>query len=113
MSARKPANRKQDRDCLLSDVGNLPGYDVDEFAVHVEVAIRKLVKLKTHADSRLQEEEFFENLAEQRRAALKDLNKWSSQTFEVMRELYPLVYKIRESQTMLEICDAERLAKGQ
>jgi hypothetical protein len=115
MSARKQINIQENKDriALTPDNGELPEYDIDEYADRLTVARRKFDRLcrfsldEHEASSFENDDDPIDWEAEKKRRG-EVLNRWQRETFAVLRELLKLLHEVRNDETVLDIFLLER-----
>jgi hypothetical protein len=105
------ALRNEDRLALMSEYGELPEYNVDEYADRLTVARRKFDRLcrfslDEHEESFDDEATIDWEVEKKRRGQV--LNQWQRETFGVMAELLRLIHQVRCDQTVLDVFLLER-----
>jgi hypothetical protein len=111
MASRKKAKTQHvDEIILMSDIEELP-YDVEEYRDRANSASRKLDRLIAFAADEC-EALFDEHKGKigwevERNEKIKALDRWSRDTFGVMRELLKLLHQVRGDKTLLEVSSLE------
>jgi hypothetical protein len=118
MSARKQINTQKknpDRSPLISDYGELPGYNVDDYADHLTAARRKFDRLCKFSFD--ENEAIFESSGEridwdlERKKKREALVRWLRDTSAVLGELLKLFYQLRDDQTVLDVVTLEQSSR--
>jgi hypothetical protein len=117
MSARKKTSTQgnMDRVRLMSDHGELPGYNVDDYADRLTVARRKFDRLCRFSLD--EHETSFESGGKQldwgaeRKRRREVLDRWLRDTYAVMGELLKLFHQVRNDQTVLEVFSLEHSSR--
>lgn len=104
--------RNRDRFALMSDYGELPEYNVDEYADQLTVARRQFDRLcgfslDEQVAFGIETDETVDWEGEMKRRA-KVLGRWQRETFGVMSELLTLVNQIRRDEAALHVNLLER-----
>jgi hypothetical protein len=117
MSARKQINTQKnaDRTTLMSDYGELPGYNVDDYADRLNAARRKFDRLCKFSFD--EHEASFEDGGEridwdlERKKKGKALDRWLKDTYAVLGELLKLFHQLRDDQEVLDIFSLEKSSR--
>jgi hypothetical protein len=114
MASRNQAKTQHADDItLISDIGELPGYNTDEYRDRVNSARRKFDRLIAFTSDEF-EVSFEEHKGRidweaKRNEKIKALDRWSRDTFGVIREL--LFHQLGDDKTLLEVCSLDRSTK--
>jgi hypothetical protein len=105
--------RNRDRFALMSDYGEFPEYNVDEYADRLAVARRKFDRLcrfslDEHEASSFEADEKSIDWESEKRRRAEVLDRWRRETFGVMSELLSLLHQVRHDETVLEVYLLER-----
>jgi hypothetical protein len=100
---------------MLSDDGELPGYDVDEYNDLIHEARQKLDRLCRFSGEQMENSvgsgDEVVDWREERAQVIKNLDRYSRQAFQVILKLAKLIHEVRDSRVMIERCDVEHAAK--
>ncbi|MEH2565593.1 hypothetical protein V1289_005220 [Bradyrhizobium sp. AZCC 2289] len=115
MSARKKIDIQENKSrvALLSDYGELPEYNVDEYADRLTVARRKFDRLcrfslGEHEASSLESDDDPISWRMEGKRREEILDRWQKETFAVLTELLNLLHEVRHDATVLDIFLLER-----
>jgi len=100
---------------MLSDMGELPAYYVDEFRDLVCEARRRFDRLDRFSDDQLEEvftsDRKVVDWTAERAKAIKALDRYSREAFQIISKLTELIHSVRDSKSLIELCDADHAAK--